>query len=325
MRVQTRTRLIEALRRVDLGIAHRGLGWERPSLIAFLFHSVFPGQAELHSGVVLPQERLTVSAFVTFVEHLLGTDHRFVSIQEVVDGLPAGGRYAHFTLDDGYANNLLLLDLLRSYQIPATVSVPVTHVREGKAFWWDVLYRERFRRGQAEGTQREIARLYTKPPAEIDRYLTAEFGQDALRPVGDLDRALTPQEVSELASEPLITIANHTADHVSLVHRSPEEMSDQIGDAQRYLRQVTGTAPLTITFPHGDYDSTVIEVARRNGLELGITVEERKNALHLDADGLMRIGRFSVTCDDGLVDRLRLCCSDVGLERLLRRALRRER
>lgn len=317
--------VMRLVRSADGILARPGARLERPSLSSFLFHSVFRDDREAASGALLPQERLTARAFARFVEHLSDGGYRFVSATQIARGLPEGGRYAHVTLDDGYANNLRLLEPMRTYGVPVTLSISTSHVRQGKAFWWDVVYRERHRRGRAGEAAREIAALHRGSTEAIESNVRAEFGPDALRPRGELDRPLTAAELAELAREPLVTIANHTADHMPLGGRSPDQVAAQVSAAQRDLEGLTGTTPEVISYPHGDYDDSTLEVARGQGLTVGITVDPRKDSTRPSAAELLRLGRFSIVCDDRLSDRLRRCRSDISIEGGLRRLLGRER
>jgi peptidoglycan/xylan/chitin deacetylase (PgdA/CDA1 family) len=317
-----RQAVMRLLRAVDGLLARPGARWERPALSSFLFHSVFGDEREVDSGALLPQERLTEASFGRFVEYLLEAGYEFVSAAQIAAGLPPGSRYAHMTLDDGYANNLRLLEPMRRYGVPVTLSISTSHVVQQKAFWWDVVYRGRHRQGRADEVGPEIAALHRAPLAEIERHVMAEFGRDALRPLGDLDRPLTPAELDALAREPLVTIGNHTVDHRPLGGFSKAEVAEQLSTAQRDLQSLIGRAPEVISYPHGDYDDSTLEVARRHGLTIGITTEPRKDPLRPSAGQLMRLGRFSVICDDRLADRLRRRRSNLSIEGGLRRLLR---
>lgn len=318
-----RTSLKQGLQAVDQGMSGLGARVERPSLICFLFHSLFESEEQISSGVMHPQERLTPSALRVVLEHLLEHGYRFVSMADIVGGSLHSGRYAHITLDDGYANNLVLVELLHTYRVPATLFVSTNHVDQGKSFWWDVVYRGRHGRADARSVEREITSLASRGHREIDRYLESEFGAGALRPQGDLDRPLTAAELLTLARDPLITLGNHTTDHAFLTRCAPDEAESQIAEAQRYLRGVTGVSPESISFPHGGYSDHTLVAARRVGLRAGMTIESRKNRLPIGEREMIRLGRFSVTCDQRLEDRLRLCRSGVRLERGARRLLRR--
>ena len=78
----------------------------------------------------------------------------------------------------------------------ATVFPSANHVLEGKAYWWNVVYRERRRRGGRSRIAAETERLRRMRAPEVDAYLLSEFGPDALQPVGDVDRPLSADELA---------------------------------------------------------------------------------------------------------------------------------
>ena len=313
----------DGLRSVDRQVSRVSAAHEQPSLISLLFHAVFDRREQLEKSVVLPQERLTREDLVAVVEHFLDTGHTFVSPADVLAGLSETGLYVLLTFDDGYANNLSILDVLGGYEVPVTVSVASTYVAEGKAFWWDVVYRERVRRGSEADVQRELLSVHRQGPAAIERYLEHEFGVSALQPVSDLDRPMTAPELAHLAATPWITIGNHTADHATLPVCDTGEIERQLLRAQDYIERTTGARPDFVSYPHGAYDDQVIAAARRCGLAAGCTIESRKDRLPLGLTEIMSLGRFSVVCGHRLAQELTLCRSDVRMERVVRRLVGR--
>ena len=116
-------------------------------LLTFLFHGVFRNQNEIQRHVADPQQQITLAHFRQFVEHMLAAGFQFVGPDDVETGLVDEGRYVMATFDDGYANNVHVQPILEEYEIPAVFFISTGHVLAGKPFWWDVLYRELWRRG----------------------------------------------------------------------------------------------------------------------------------------------------------------------------------
>src|SRR5437879_8307877 len=88
--------------------------------------------------------------FRAFIKHFQGQGYRFVSPRQILEGLQRGGKHVLLTFDDGYFNNLRALRVMEEFNAPAVFFVSSDHVGEGKAFWWDVAYREGRKRGRAE-------------------------------------------------------------------------------------------------------------------------------------------------------------------------------
>jgi peptidoglycan/xylan/chitin deacetylase (PgdA/CDA1 family) len=306
-----------ALQRTDELLA-RVVPRDRPGLLVFVFHCVFESEAEAEAGVVDPHERATPEGLARFCAYFRQHGYRFVSAGEIDAGLAPGGLYAHLTFDDGFANNLGLLDLLAREQVHATVFPSVNHVREGKAFWWNVVYRERQRRGQGAAVAGECARLRRMTVEEVERHLLSEFGPGALEPVGDLDRPLTEAELREMASSPWIEVGNHTLDHAVLPLYPPAEAEAQVAGAQDWLGDVLGSPPFFIAYPNGNADDGLVEMALRNGLRLGVTVVPGRNPMPGSDTARMRLGRFRTVFDRRESARMRAVRSSVQLAALAR-------
>jgi peptidoglycan/xylan/chitin deacetylase (PgdA/CDA1 family) len=293
IRHRTRRALRNAVTFVDLRAVRVGLHFERPSLISFLFHSVFDSQDEIDRGLIHPQEAITTHAFRRFADHFLSAGYRFVSLAEVERGLESTGYYACVTFDDGYANNTRVLDTLRQYGIPASVFVSTNYVASGRRYWWDTVYCERRLRGSSDAAiEQEITWLERQNLEIIEGYLSREFGADAHTPRTDLDRPLTAQEVEDLSSDELITIGNHTMDHAILTSLSTTQIRDQLVGAQQYLEAVTGTRASAVAYPEGSYDETVLEIATEVGFSCGVTTARRKDRVPVARNRLLELGRF---------------------------------
>jgi peptidoglycan/xylan/chitin deacetylase (PgdA/CDA1 family) len=288
-------------------------------LLVFVFHTLFESEAEADSGIMHPHERATPEGLRRLFAYFREQGFSFVGADEIDRGLQPGGRYAHLTFDDGFANNLGLLDLLPGEGVHASVFPSANHVREQRAFWWNALYRERHRRGQSSLIVPETERLRRMTSPQVDSHLCAEFGPASLEPAGDLDRPLTVEELKLLGESPWVEIGNHTLDHAILTRCTEEEASAQIGGAQDWLAELLGRPPFFIAYPNGNFNANVTELARAEGLRLGVTVAPGANALPAGAAERMQLGRFRVVFDRHERARMRAVCSSVQLTSAARR------
>ena len=314
---------------LDLALSR---GWQvllgdPPGLRAFMFHALFADRREAESGLVDPFQPVTLADFRAFVEHFLEQGFGFVAPGDLANGLDPDGRYVLISFDDGYANNLAALPVLREFDVPATFFISANHVAEGRAYWWDVVYRRRLRQGRRpDEIGREQEALKALPHNQIAAGLRREFGAAALAPEGELDRPMTEAELAEFARDPHVSLGNHTADHAILTVYGDDEAAAQIRACQDYLARVTGAAPDVIAYPNGNYDARVVAIARREGLSLGFVTEARRMRLPLSRERAMTIGRYCLTGGPGLRDQCRLCQGGPQLvyaSRRLRRWLRR--
>lgn len=306
-----------ALERTDQWLA-RIAPQDRPGLLVFVFHCVFVDATEADAGLVDPHERATPEGLARLCAYFREHGYRFVSAREIDAGLPPTGLYAHLTFDDGFANNLRLLDMLSREAVHATIFPSANHVRDGKAFWWNVVYRERHRRDQRSAVAAEIATLRGQTVAEVDQHLLSEFGPKALEPVGDVDRPLAVAELREMAASPWIEIGNHTLDHAVLPLYSDGEAEAQVAGAQDWLGEILGEPPFFIAYPNGNADNGLVDLVRRQGLRLGATVIPTRNELPASDTERMRLGRFRIVFDRRELPRMRAVRSSVQLAAMAR-------
>ena len=299
-----------------IAAAYLSLFRERDGLIALLFHSLFRDEREMGLNHVDPLDRVTVAHFRNLVGYFRSHGYRFVAPEDLLAGLPPRGKFAMLTFDDGYFNNTLALPVLEEFAAPATFFISADHVRLGKCFWWDVLYRERVARGATDAeVYRESQRLKRLRTEAIEQELTSQFGGGCLAPRGDVDRPFTPAELKQFAAHPHVRVGNHTADHAILTNYSPAEAREQVARAQGWLAEATGVAPAAIAYPNGDHDETVLRVCREAGLTMGFTVRPRKEPLPLEptSDRLMRLGRFTPHAESAVAVQCRTYRSDLQL------------
>lgn len=263
------------------------------ALVNVLFHSLYESRAQLASRDLAPNQHVTVADFRGFVEEMLENDYTVVSPAQIDAGLSPGRRYLTITFDDGYFNNMLALDVLNQFRVPATFFVSTDHVQQNKAFWWDAFSRELTRSGVSPDRQKsEIEQLKMLTPEKIDACLVERFGQAVLKPKGDIDRPFTPRELGQFALNPWVHVGNHTRDHAILTNCTPAEMVDQITACQNALADLVGYRPVAIAYPNGNNSSVAVDVAVAAGLRVGFTVAPRPPRVPLDSDSRMLLGRF---------------------------------
>jgi peptidoglycan/xylan/chitin deacetylase (PgdA/CDA1 family) len=264
------------------------------TLVAVLFHSLCREASQTAGSAVARDQKVTVDDFRRFVDALLEEGYRVVSPEQVDDGLAPGGKYAMITFDDGYFNNTLALDVLETFQVPATFFISTDHVLQNKAFWWDALSRELAQIGTREADRRaEFKRLKGMTSDRIESHITSRFGESALRPRSDRDRPFAPNELRDFARNEWVHLGNHTCNHAILTHCSRSDMVTQVQGCQQALEQIAGRAPIAIAYPNGNHSQAAVEVCLEAGLRIGLTVLPRGNPLPLNGEATrMTLGRF---------------------------------
>ena len=263
-------------------------------LVVLAFHAVLPDLSSLNADAIDPYQPLTLQNVEDVILQLKARGYTFVTGQDLA-AQEVKGPAVWLTFDDGYANNLALAPLLARLGAKATIFVATHYIDTGEAYWWDVLYRESRRRGVADSdisARREA--LKTLPPERIRAEVAASFGQESLRPTGDIDRPMTPEELVGVARAAEIEIGNHTHHHTILPVVDAGAQHADIALCQDRLHAIIGTTPLSIAYPNGDMNTDTAAAARQAGLSVGVTCTPRQFVLTKLARGdSMQIGRFA--------------------------------
>ena len=282
-----KTGIIRAVEFADSIASHLCLATigDNSSLVIPLFHSIFPDEDSVHSTRYYAQQGVTLGQFRTLLDSLSQAGFQFIRPEDINAGL-GDGKFALLTFDDGYANNLAVLPILHEFKAPAVFFISAKHVETGKAFWWDVLYRETM------GVKNSRVRFATASAnckamrnCEIEEWLKAEFNLRTLSPTCDLDRPMTPEELRRLSTNRFAVIGNHTLDHAILTNYSSPEVRVQIGDCQEELRRMTGLVPSCIAYPNGNWSPAIVEIAQALGLDTGVCTLPGRNPLPLEKSG----------------------------------------
>lgn len=294
---------------------------ENNSLVSFLFHGLFAGPEELASGVVDPQQGITVDMFRNLVGHFKAHGYHFVSPDEILKGLPSGGKYILLTFDDGYFNNSLALPVLQEFDAPAVFFISTGHIKAQKCFWWDVLYRQYVRESWPLAKLRRFVAAYKMLKTEdVELRLNETIGDTALRPVSDLDRPFSPAELQRFSSHKNVYLGNHTRDHAILSNYSKAEIREQMTTAQLELKEMTGQDVAIIAYPNGNSSREIRGSARECGFRLGLGVKAGRNSLPVipGSDQALNLRRIMPWGNRDIEQQCRVSRSKLSLYRVLR-------
>lgn len=306
--------LLKLVRRVDAGFMRATLPFTEVAngLVVLLFHSLHAESHELDHGLVDTRYAITVEKFRETLTHFLAAGYTPIGPAEVQDS--GTGKRLMVTFDDGYFNNFLALPVLDALQVPATVFIATHYVQTGQGFWWDTLIRNRTTAGiPLAQIHTELGQLANQPHPAPTNYVVQRFGHAATRPVGDVDRPMTPRELRRFAAHPRITLGNHTHHHASLTQHPDAEITQQITLAQTALQDLVGSAPPWISYPNGKHDARVLRAVEAAGMRLGFTSRPRKTR-GTPAHPLA-IGRFVVAEADAVRPTCISIRADVSLLR----------
>jgi peptidoglycan/xylan/chitin deacetylase (PgdA/CDA1 family) len=286
--------------------------------VIFTLHHVRPARPSLFD----PNGILEVTPeFLDKVLHRVrraGVD--LVSLDEarkrLVEG--TGRRFACFTLDDGYRDNLVhALPVFRRHGCPFTVFATTSFLDGEGELWWRALEAviagadevsltvEAETRVRACATPAEKALAFDELWAwlrQVDeaaqrqavRKLCADAGFDMRAQCREL--VMTWDELRQLAADPLATIGAHTVHHYELGKLGRDEAWAEMVQGADRLEAELGTRPRHFSYPYGAPRSAgprEFALARESGFETAVTT--RPGMLYAEHRGhLMALPRVSL-------------------------------
>ncbi len=275
-----RTALLQAgLKTLYYSGAHRMLApLTQGAGIIFTLHHVEPGEpAAFSPNRILSVTPEFLSAVIGRVQDA-GLD--IVSLDEMRERLlhpRDGGRFACFTIDDGYADNLRHAHpVFEKHDAPYAIYLMTGLPDRSVALWWRTL--EEVLATQDEvvvtlgGEEQRFATATTD-----DKYEAYETIYWHLRSLGVAERrdfvsamaaaagideqalvarmGLSWDEVRGLDANPLVTIGAHTLTHPALSQIGEAEASYEMAESRRVIAQELGERPRHFAYPYGSRDA----------------------------------------------------------------------
>ena len=286
-------RAIHWLKRRRHEAAQQHLLADGPALKTLLFHGIYDDTlGECPKGV---DSSLTcgLSTVERCLKESWSQGFRFIHADEIPKALNSRERLALMTLDDGYANNRLLLPMLNRLGVPALVFVTTDAMMRRQSYWWDVLAREALRAGlSVDQLSRQRLRIKSMKPLDIEQHFKTQFGQNCYQPQGDHDRPMTPEELKAFAGDPLIAIGSHTHHHALLSQLNLDEVESELQLCQNHLREITGCSPQTLAYPNGRWNTNDAHIAGKMGIQYAFTTERSISPLPASANQWMSLPRL---------------------------------
>jgi len=285
----------------------RGMG------IIFMLHRVSPEKPDAFS----PNAGLTVTP--SYLDSVLrdvraaGLD--IVSLDEARERLISGKkgrRFACFTLDDGYRDNLEhAFPVFSKHGAPFTIYVP-SDFPDGKGeLWWVALEEIIKRKAKLEITGWGISESIAAGTVDEKHHafdslyeMLRECGEDEQRErIGELaarhdvdmekicrELIMTWDEIRQLASEPLATIGAHTVAHYAVARLPEDRARNELKHGADRLAEELGRRPDHLSFPYGDAESAGprdFRLAEELGFKTAVTTRKgllfEEHASHLTA------------------------------------------
>lgn len=222
------------------------------------------------------------------------------------------------TFDDGYLDNFVhALPALEAAEVPATIFVVAETLGSSQEFWWDQL--EQCFRGpwpaprhvelragamhatgevfSDERSLRAVHHFLLQLPPRVIATVLVQLRQQLGLPEPVLERrAMTPEELGELAASELIEIGGHTCLHPNLVVLPVPERQAEMENGRAHLEQLLDRPVDSFSYPYGSCDPDTIACAGRAGFARACAVAER---VVPDQHNRLAIPRLTVENWDG--------------------------
>lgn len=189
------------------------------------------------------------------------------------------------TFDDGHRNNFQLRDVLRRFDVSATIFLCSAIVGTKRHFWWTKAPSSRIA-GLKQLSDRE-RRAALRAGGFVE---TNEYGER---------QALSGEEIFRL--RPFVDFQSHTRFHPILPQCDDVRAADEIRNSKRELESRFGLHVYALAYPNGDYSARDAELARHAGYECALTIDGGYNTRTTDAFRLRRIPMHDAASRDELI------------------------
>jgi peptidoglycan/xylan/chitin deacetylase (PgdA/CDA1 family) len=206
--------------------------------------------------------------FERIINYLIDNNYTIISLKQfndIIDNKQLNEKIAVITIDDGWQNNLQLLEIVRKYKVFITIFVTTSAIEQGN-FWWE--YVGIGKNQNKASIKREIIRI-KKLNAKAFYFEISNLKSDIT-----IDRSvLTREELIKLSKNPFVTIGSHTVSHISLSNKSFEVKKNELLDSKNTLEMWTGQRIIYFSYPFGDYTEELNKLAKECGYKLCFTCE----------------------------------------------------
>ena len=219
----------------------------------------------------------------TFAHHLryLARTSTFISLDNLVDAIERKDwstippRSVVVTIDDGHADNRLLLELLARYRVRPTIYLCSQIVGTRRRYWWTAV---------GAHVRRALSEL---PNGERLRRLRDEFG---FSQTGEnhVRHALSWTEIGEMIEQ--VDFGAHTRFHPLLTQCEDAECRTEITGSRHELEELTGQPCRHFAYPNGVYGEREVAAVRDAGFASARTTEIGLNNVETDRYRLKILG-----------------------------------
>ena len=289
--------------------------------IILMYHRVFN---ERPSFPYDPAMYVTAKTLEMHIRNLLDF-FDIVSLDSILDNNNRDKRLCAITFDDGWVDNYeYAFPVLKKYNVPATIFVPVGIIGTRKRFWfqeiWEIVLKAS--RNSLEGEFIQyfsnqlpswkplsvgvdevcslISGLKERPAEDLDSLVKEAYGRLGIDEDTSAD-ILNWDQVKEMGDH-CITFGPHGLNHYILPGLSTDNKKMEIMDSYRILKDMDVPVAPFFCYPNGDWDSETIRLVKQGGYRAGVTTTLGYNTEETNPFLLNRIGLHEdISCSPSLL------------------------
>jgi peptidoglycan/xylan/chitin deacetylase (PgdA/CDA1 family) len=248
--------------------------------VIFCLHHVKPGGGTQKGFAPNTHLEITPQFLAEVINFMKSKGYDLLSLTDAVERIKARGkahRFAVFTLDDGYKDNLHhAMPVFKAAQCPFTVYV-APRIADGTCeLWWrgleSVIAKSHHIKCSANSSVYDVSTSSIEQKFKAWRLLAPVFQQmpeyeqrQTLRQLAqqhdvDLDglcrtAAMTWDEIRDMASDPLATIGAHTLNHYNLLKLPEADARREIMESRQRVADEIGKPIQHFAYPYGNRDA----------------------------------------------------------------------
>lgn len=258
----------------------------RNAVAVLMYHGVVKDTWNSTDGDWL---QVTESAFLEQMRHLK-RHYNVIPLSDIMLPNTSNKPRAVITFDDGYQNNYTVAyNILKMYDLPATIFTVTGQIDTTSLFWFDKLH--------LCGKHQLIPELKKLHPNEIEikaeQILTSEprIKEDHKQPY----LPLTTKQIREMSQSGIITFGSHTHRHEIATTLPMQEFISTLSTSSQVLTDIIGSKPKMFCFPNGWYSLEHLDVLREFGFAISTKVG---GGFYTPSADLLQIPRISIgrTC-----------------------------
>lgn len=113
---------------------------------------------------------------------------------------------------------------------------------------------------------------------------------------------VTWEQVREMATDPLVTIASHSVTHRIMTDLSPSEIQMELQQSKQILESALGIPIRYFTYPEGKYNAAIAEAVKEAGYIAALTMNDAEDRLAGQSETLLAIDRIGQSRIAQMVD-----------------------